>query len=652
MIPIMTALQLETTLEHAWHMFTASGTYNSADVPPPILRSWQQCRSFGVPSEGWRAAREQRSAENTALAALRPVLEDLYEFLESSCSAILLSDQDALMVDLLGDVEAVVALQRLGLEQGSDWHEARIGTNALALALSDGRPRATVGAAHWCRPLHRFAIAAAPFWGPNGEPLGALAVVSMAETYQPHMLGMVAAAAQGVQTRLQMDALLAETNQHLTELNAALEVISEGLMLIDADGRIAHLNQRVEPIIGIGARAAAGRLLTDVLALPVHLREALEQRITVAEQEALFPSEHGTLAVVCSLRPIYQQDHYVGALLTLHPPDRLRRLVQQVVGAQAQISFRDMLGESAAFQQALRQARIAANGVANVLLIGEAGSGKEMFAHAMHRASARANGPFVTLDCAAMPRTLIGTELFGYESSSADPQQSRPGKLELAHGGTLLLKSVDALSLEHQTALLHTIDARSVMRPGGRRVVPLDVRVIATTTSGLGIDIARFRPDLAARLSAYVIELPSLRERDHDLLLLIDHLLAKLNGRLGKQLVFSPDALAALSSYSWPGNIRELEIVLEQLAHTSEQSVIDVADLPAPVQQSFSVQTATGSHLANQHAHLEREAILRAGRAAGGHLGRTAQQLGISRTTLWRRMQQLGLRQTDLWRIP
>lgn len=644
----MTAFDTVTTHEYAWQMFTTSGICQHDDVPPPILRSWFQCRDLAVPIDRWDDT-EQFTPYSTVLRVLRPALEDLYEFIEGSGSAIVLSDHAATIVDILGDEEAVTALRRLKLGQGSGWHEARIGTNALALALRDGHPRATVGAAHWCRPLHPYAIAAAPFWGPDGALSGALAIITAATTYQPHMLGMAAAAAQGIQTRLQMDALLAETNRHLTELNTAFEAINEGLILVNADGRIAHLNERVEPIIGISARAAAGHLLSDILPLPAHLQQAIEERVMVAEQEALFPTAQGTLAVVCSLRPIYQQDHYLGTLLTLHSPEHLLRLVQQVVGAQAQISFRDMIGESTTFQHVLRQARIAANGVANVLILGEVGSGKAMFAHALHRASSRANGPLITLDCAAIPRTLIGTELFGYESSSINPQRGRPGKLELAHGGTLLLKSVEALPLEHQTALLHSIDARSVMRRGGRRVVPIDVRFIATSTSELGIDGTRFRSDLAARLNTYTITLPSLRERGHDLLLFIDHLLTKLNQRLGKQLVFSPDALAALSAYSWPGNIRELEAVLEQLAHTSEQSVIGAADLPEPIQQSHRVPTS-GSHLAKQHAQLEREAILHAGRATGGHLGRTAQQLGISRTTLWRRMQQHGLTQADLRR--
>lgn len=634
------------------HVYSGSATEREPSVPPLIRRSWQRCRSLGLTHESWRYSPPQPalSTRPRALASLTPILEDLHEFLEGSWSALLLCDEDAVIVELLGSNDARDLLQQLGLDEGCAWQEAQIGTNALALALREGHPVATVGAEHYCVLLHGLAVAAAPLFGPEGQPLGGIALVTRADLFQVHALGMIAAAAQSIHTRLQMERLLSEANAHLTELDAALETISEGLALISADGRIVRLNQRVEQIFGLSARAAAGRHLDEVLRLPEVLRRALAQREALGEQELLFPTSQGTLAVVCALKPIYQQHgQYFGALLTLHPPERVRHLVHQMLGAQAHISFRDIVGESQPLQWALRQARVAANGDANVLIVGEHGTGKELVARAIHQSSLRASGPFVVLDCAAIPRTLIGTELFGFESNSDTPMRGRPGKLELAQGGTLLLKTIEALPMEHQSALLRTLDARASIRSGGRRVVPLDVRVIATTTSGLGVAAGQFRPDLAACLSAFAIELPALRARDQDVLLLIDRVLAILNQRLGKQLVIGPHALDALLAYPWPGNVRELEAVLEHLAHTIEHSVLQLDDLPAAIRLAQSWDRQSGSQLERQYDHLEREAILRAGRSVGGHLGRTAQQLGISRSTLWRKMREHGLSRTDLW---
>ncbi|MBV9788955.1 MAG: sigma 54-interacting transcriptional regulator [Chloroflexi bacterium] len=626
------------------------GRQHEASVPPIIQRSWQRCRALGLLPDTWLGGALQsnpRSASNI-LMPLMPILEDVYEFLENSWSALLLADENACVIEMLGSDEVLATLDQLGLDRMHSWVESRIGTNALALALRDSHPIATVGWEHYCTRLHPLAIAAAPLFGPEGQPLGGVALVTQASSYHPQALGMIAAAAQSIHTRLHMDRLLTEANAHLTELNAALETMSEGLLLINHESRIVHLNQRIEQIFGLSARSAAGRNLHDVLTLPPVLERALQQRTALSEQELLFATQRGTLAVVCSLKSIHQQNgNYFGALLMLHPPERVRSLVHQMVGAQAQISFRDIIGESSAVQVALRQARVAANGAANVLLVGEHGTGKELLARAIHQSSLRANGPFVTLNCATIPRTLIGSELFGFESNSEGLLRGRPGKLELAHGGTLLLKAIEALPMEHQSALLRALDTRASIRSGGRRVVPLDVRVITTTTRGLPIVDGRFRPDLAAALSGFTIELPPLRARGYDILLLVEHVLDSLNRRLGKQLVLSPTALQALMAYAWPGNIRELEADLEQIAHATEQSVVQLADLPASIRVTAGLEQPPGGQLNRQYDHIERETILRTGRAVGGHLGRTAQQLGISRSTLWRKMREHGLSRLD-----
>lgn len=577
-------------------------------------------------------------------------MEDLYEVIQDSGSAILMADPKARIVELLGDDLPLGELERRGLGLFGDWSEERIATNAVALTLMEGQPVATVGAEHYCAALHPLAVAAAPLFNLVGESLGALAVVTFASTYHPHTLGMVASAVQAIHARLQMELLLTEANDHLTELKTAIEAMSEGLVLINADGNLSLMNDRAARILGLSVRAASGRPLRSVVHLPQQLEEAISERRPLEEQELLFPGPHGPIAAVCTLKPIQlANDRYLGSLLTLHSEERVHSLIHNVVGSQAEITFNDLIGESQAIQMALREARVAANGRANVLLVGERGTGKDLFARAIHQASSRANGPFVSLNCAAIPRTLIGKELFGSESISG-LRSGRPGKLELAYGGTLFLAEVDALPMECQTNLLRAIETHHLIRQGGQRTVPLDVRIIATTTNGLGVDAGHFRPDLASRLSGFVIEVPPLRMRGDDVLLLIDQMLGVLNQRAGKQIVVSPEALRLLAAYPWPGNVRELETTLEQLVHSVEHAVLQIADLPAHIRYA-SGRLGNSRHMLRQYHHqAEREAILRAGRAAGGHLGRTAQRLGISRSTLWRKMNEYGVSRDDFWR--
>jgi transcriptional regulator with PAS, ATPase and Fis domain len=370
----------------------------------------------------------------------------------------------------------------------------------------------------------------------------------------------------------------------------------------------------------------------------------------------LWQGRKGAVSAICGVRPVWDSGRrYLGALISLRPTRSVQQLIQRVVGARAQLTFRDMIGQSPAMLQALHQAHMAAGSSSCVLLRGEPGVGKEIMAQAIHNASARAGGPFISLNCAAVPRPLLAGELFGREGDQQGAgQPGRPGRIELAHGGVLYLEQVGALPFELQTALLRAIEMRRTIRSGGSRPLPIDLRVIVTGTDlDRLVQEGRFRPDLAARLSAFVVDIPPLRQRGDDLLLLASHFLLLLGERLGRQVALDPDALQALRAYPWPGNVRELELTLENLLQSGEKSVLTRDDLPTALARAGApLELPPAPTLADSHEVSEREAILRAGRQAIGHLGRTAALLGISRATLWRKMARHGISRSDFWSQP
>ncbi|HEU5098144.1 MAG TPA: sigma 54-interacting transcriptional regulator [Roseiflexaceae bacterium] len=644
----------------AWESFQASGTCDETVIAPPILRSWQRCAALGLdPRRVCGPGKEQPLAldeAQTALVALaRPYMEDLYQFVEGSGFAVLLADATLTMIEIIGDVDMLEAIRSTGLSRGSSWREDLIGSMALNLALREALPWQTRGAEHFCACYHQFACSAAPLFYVGGQAMGVIGVLGRSAEAHSHTLGMVIAATQAIQAQVRNNMLLAETNDHLAELNAAIEAMSEGLIFLDAQGRISKINSRAGQMLGLAPRSVAGRVLEDLLELPRTLASALERRREISEQELLFPGRKGAFAALCSVRPVWDRSRrYLGALITLRPSASIQRLVQRVVGAEARFSFADIIGESTAIQAALRHARVAANSVAPVLLIGEPGAGKELFAHAIHNAGARSNEPFVVLNCAAVPRTLLMGELLGYEGGQAGRSEGRPGKLELAHGGTLLLEDVGALTVEAQTSLLRVIETQHLIRSGGQRVVAVDTRIIASSAGDLdrAVSEGRFRAELFYRLSVLTIHIPPLRARGDDVLLLLDQILSTMNRRLGRQVLFAPEALSALRAYPWPGNVRELEATLERVLHMNEKSVLALADLPPAIGQSLASASAAPlptARLYDRHAAAERETILRAGREAGGHLGRAAERLGISRATLWRKMKLYGLTKEHFW---
>ncbi|HJZ48973.1 MAG TPA: sigma 54-interacting transcriptional regulator [Roseiflexaceae bacterium] len=644
----------------AWEAFQASGSCDEAAIAPPILRSWQRCAAAGLdPRPDCNAGLAMTPTLDEPQAALvalaRPYMEDLYQFVEGSGFAVLLADAALKMIEIIGDADMLAAIRATGLSRGASWREEQIGSMALNLALREALPWQTRGAEHFCACYHQFACSAAPLFDVDGQAMGVIGVLGRSADAHSHTLGMVIAATQAIQAQVRNNMLLAETNDHLAELNAAIEAMSEGLIFLDVQGRVSKINSRAGQMLGLAPRSVAGRALDELIELPSALAAALERRREISEQELLFPGRKGAVAALCSVRPVWDRSRrYLGALITLRPSASIQRLVQRVVGAEARFSFADIIGESTAIQSALRHARVAANSAAPVLLIGEPGAGKELFAHAIHNAGARSNEPFVVLNCAAVPRTLLMGELLGYEGGQSGRVEGRPGKLELAYGGTMMLEDVEALTVEAQTSLLRVIETQHLIRIGGRRVVAVDARIIASTADDLerAVSEGRFRAELFYRLSVLRIHIPPLRSRGDDVLLLLDQILATMNRRMGRQVLFAPEALSALRTYHWPGNVRELEATLERLLHMSEKSVLALADLPPAIAQSLAAFSATPAPMArlyDRHAMAERDAILRAGREAGGRLGRVAERLGISRATLWRKMKLYELTKEHFW---
>ena len=624
---------------------------------PPILRSLRRCCAAGLdPDLCPPPAPALAPGQQQFVAQARSSIEDLYQLVERPGFAVLLADPAAVAIELEGDPALVRLARACGVAPPTHLDEARAGTNAVDLVLREALPVQTVGADHYSVRLRPLAFAAAPLFAVGGQPLGALAIITTAAEAHPHTLGLAIAAAQALHHQLRADELLTEANDHLAELYATLEAMSEGLIFVGPGDEVRRINRRAAELLGVSRRAVAGRSFTESLNPPPLVRLALARCEELAEQELVWQERKGTLALLGAVRPVHDGgERYLGALVTLRLAQSIHQLVQRVVGAEARFNFRDIIGQSPAMLLALRQAHLAARAAGSVLLWGEPGVGKEILAQAIHNASRRAGMPFVGLNCATVPRPLLASELFGLEGDPLRPGSSgRPGKIELAQGGVLYLQEVGALPPELQTALLRTIEMRRIIRSDGTRPLPIDVRVIATAGADIERQVyeGRFRADLFARLSTLTVAIPPLRQRGDDLLLLVSQLLQVIGERVGRQVALAPEALQALRAYPWPGNVRELELTLERALAGREKSVITLEDLPtAVVRVAAPLEPPATASLDESSRLSEREAILRAGRQASGHLGRTAALLGVSRATLWRKMVRYGIAKEDFIRM-
>ncbi|HSN93288.1 MAG TPA: transporter substrate-binding protein [Anaeromyxobacteraceae bacterium] len=320
-------------------------------------------------------------------------------------------------------------------------------------------------------------------------------------------------------------------------------------------------------------------------------------------------------------------------------------------GGRVPDAFADLIGDSEAFRRCVRMARIAGTDVP-VLIRGESGTGKEMVARAIHELSRRAAGPFVALNCAAIPRDLIASELFGYAPGAftGARREGSKGKFELAGGGTLFLDEVSEMPLEMQASLLRALEEKRVVPVGGGREVEVDIRVIAATNRNVAPEqepVMGLRPDLYFRLAGFRIDIPPLRSRREDVHLLAEATLARLNLIGGCRLAFSREARAALAGHTWPGNARELENAVERAFHVAVGSErIEVGHLPEVVAAAAATPADApdaGAPGMTTSGEGERQAISRAIALSGHNLSRASRMLGVSRSTLYRRLKALHL---------
>jgi transcriptional regulator with PAS, ATPase and Fis domain len=322
---------------------------------------------------------------------------------------------------------------------------------------------------------------------------------------------------------------------------------------------------------------------------------------------------------------------------------------RKALGRTATFKFDNIVCRNKIVKTVVARAKKVANSPSTILLTGESGTGKEVFAQAIHNASAREGRPFIPINCGAIPKELIQSELFGYEAGAftgAD-RKGRMGKFEIADGGTLFLDEIGDMPLKMQINLLKVIADRSVVRIGGAKQIPVDVRLIAATNQNLldEIEKGNFREDLYYRLNVVPFRLPPLRERPEDVIPIAEYSLSRISKRFGKQISrIHPDAKQALAAYAWPGNIREVRNAIEQAVNMAQGDTILLKHLPDYIQNQENDFTQPENHKLFRLSALEKETIGRALRHYEGNITRASKALGIRRNTLYEKIKKYKIR--------
>ena len=451
------------------------------------------------------------------------------------------------------------------------------------------------------------------------------------------------------------------------EAVALLDEIPLGLALLDSELRVIALNRGAEALLGITRRQARGIPCRHVLRNNLCLHNCPARRLTPEAQPLclegnIINRERQKIPVRVSFAAVLDLDGQpVGYLEAL---EDLRLLQQLGAGKARSYSFATIIGHCAEMQRIFQILPGIAQTDSSVLITGETGTGKDVLAEAIHQASARAKGPFVKVNCGALPETLLESELFGHRKGAfTGAVEHKPGRFRLAHNGSLFLTEVGDLPLTLQVKLLSFLDDKVIYPLGGSSGVQVDVRVVAATHRNLEqmARDGRFREDLLFRLNVVRLHLPPLRERGEDLRLLLDHFLRTLTSEFQRPIKgFSEAAMNRLLAYPYPGNVRELRNLVEYAVNICHEDTIEVRHLPVfltttptnPAPAATSTESASNTAPAAELNHTaapatapartwpeaERRLILDALTRAGGRRDRAAQLLGWGRSTLWRKM--------------
>ena len=431
---------------------------------------------------------------------------------------------------------------------------------------------------------------------------------------------------------------------------SVVEHASEGIIAVDQNNLIRTFNPAAAQLLGRKAQECIGQTVRH--ALP----EGRLSAILTGNQS--YTNEivriNGTNCVLNSV-PMTHDNERLGTLVTFQAEqsitsaeNRLRDRLR-VSGHVARYHFEDIMGESPAIRTAIHQARRFAHVDSNILLMGETGTGKELFAQSIHNESERVTGPFVAVNCAAIPENLMESELFGYEGGAftGASKTGKAGLFEAAHEGTIFLDEVSEIPLALQSRLLRVIQEREIRRVGANRVIPINVRIICATNRDL-LDMirqGRFREDLYYRLKVLSIQLPPLRKREGDMAMIMQHYISYYARKFGKGPILLPqEAASSIAEYSWPGNIREIRNISEQLAVLCESDVITAQDIDSVLpggqapSRAFLLRDTESATLGSLQKRQIMDVLARAQSRK-----EAAEILGISKTTLWRKCKELGL---------
>jgi transcriptional regulator of acetoin/glycerol metabolism len=628
----------ESTLRQARRLLLDRGELPSGLIDDRLARSWRRSFNAGLAPLGRQTETPHLSRielDRTAqrqeelIANARPVMDYLHSQTLGSGSMVVLADACGVLLYALGDADFLSRAERVALIPGAAWGEQWRGTNAIGTALAEGAPVVVHGAEHYLERNAFLTCAAAPVTSPDGQLLGVLDISGEQRSRHPHTFSLVRAAAQMIENRL-FDLRHGDSVRlHFHPLAEGIGSVAEGVVALSEDGRIVGANQAGLALLGL-APADLGS---------TQLEQAFDMRMTDLMDLGRFLDARPRLVN----RPLGERLY-----LRVEPGRRPPAIFSEPVRKAPVLDKLALLdtGDDR-MRAAIERARKVLAKPIPILLQGESGVGKELFTRAMHESGPRQGRPFVAVNCAAMPETLVEAELFGYVSGAftGARREGSPGRIREANGGTLFLDEIGDMPLAMQGRLLRVLQERQVTPLGGGQTIPVDFALVCATHRNLKreMEAGRFRQDLYYRINGLTLVLPALRDRT-DLSTLVARSIEEVAP--GRRLRLGATLATHFAEYAWPGNLRQLDNAIRTACAlvNDDETVITWRHLPDDLFAELhgtSPDDEEPAHPATANLRAFSDSVIgHTVRSSGGNLSEAARRLGISRNTLYRRLKR------------
>ncbi|WP_209511646.1 sigma-54 interaction domain-containing protein [Sedimentibacter acidaminivorans] len=655
---------LSTVMEYdrmkkTWLNFHASGIVDD-NLSEKIVDSWLKSREMGVDPIEVDLERNSYTDEQlevflnkneSIIKIAEPVLEELFcQFSNENLIVTLVDEKFCVLSVQQAKESSMETIFKDLIKPGICFGENIVGTTAFSLCKKTGQIEVVSGYEHYCKEYSNLICVAAPIYDEDKiiAYIGTVSVLKNTSENLKIVLSIMSKMISNSIKRLKVEGeLVKKTYLH----SLIVDATSEGMLTVDNNGIITFINPAGMRILNVD-RSVIGKHITEGVDFEPTILHVLETQEGYTDREFRLESKSGIIHFVKTAIPMRDdKGEMIGVLDIFRSINEVKYMINKMTGAQAKYTIENIVGESSEIQEIKKMIKLAGMNESVVLLQGEIGTGKELIARAIHTYGLRSEGPFIDINCTALPRNSIEGELFGYEEGSftGTSKGGYPGKFEMANGGTLLLDEITDMPLDIQSKLLRVLRRKSVVRIGGFKEIPIDVRTIVTTNKDLQqmIKEKNFIEDLYYQISVIDIKVPPLRERGYDIELIANHMLEQYNLVNGTQKIISEEVLKIFQTWDWQGNVRELESSIECAYYLCEGNIIEVEHLQNKFNKDV-MDSMDCSMLTIRQAEIN--AVKRALDYANGNVSKAAKLLDIGRNTLYQKIRNYGLEYDGIYK--